>query len=282
MKSKKIVLLFLCTICIVCLISAFQLHNKPILIEKAFSNLEIKDIAPIETIYFEDLGLDNITCTGLTFDTNDESFWIADYGKSYNNSVNKPRLIEVDRELKHVIKIIKLDKINSNNFNLQGITYDSYSDNLALATGEYIYIIDKNSNIIKKINLGKYKRYLANGISYDTTNDTIWTLMYSKYLLHYDKNGKLLNKIKFNYKNQDHIYVKDNTLYASIGADYTGNNNFVLKYDLLQKKATDVYRVENSYAIEGIYLLNNKLYVVNDGYFHSAKIKKSYINIYNF
>ena len=47
---------------------------------------------PNKTIYFEDIGLDNITCTGLTFDTYDNSFWIADYGK-IDNSEKKPRII---------------------------------------------------------------------------------------------------------------------------------------------------------------------------------------------
>lgn len=281
MKNKKLFIFFFCIIFCVGIIFFIKIYNRPISIENKFSNLDIKNIMPNKTIYFEDFGLDNITCTGLTFDTYDNSFWIADYGK-IDNSEKKPRIIEIDSKFNKVIKIVNLDKINSNDFNLQGIAYDERNNNLFLATGNYVYNIDKEGNVIKKIDLGIYKKYSANGISYDISNDTIWVLMYYKYLLHYDKNGNLLGKIKFNYKDQDHIYTENNILYASMGADYAGNNNFVLKYDLTQNKVEDVYRVENSFAIEGIYLLNNKLYVVNDGYFHSAKIKKSYINIYNF
>ena len=114
MKNKKnIIILFFAIVCFF-LFVFYQTYNNAILIEKKYSKSEIKDVVPSKTIFFEDFGLDNITCTGLTYDTYDNSFWIADYGQMNDISDKKPRIIEVDKEFNKVINIINLEKINLN------------------------------------------------------------------------------------------------------------------------------------------------------------------------
>lgn len=41
-----------------------------------------------------------------------------------------------------------------------------------------------------------------------------------------------------------------------------------------------VYRVNESYAVEGILVKDSTLFVVNDGIYHEAKIKNNYVQEY--
>lgn len=68
-------------------------------------------------------------------------------------------------------------------------------------------------------------------------------------------------------------------IYISAGVDYQGNNNFVicLSKDMERKF---VYRVNESYAVEGILVKDSTLFVVNDGIYHEAKIKNNYVQEY--
>ncbi len=290
MKNKSFIisvkLAIILVVLIITTIILFIYHDsrKSIIIQNEFDEFEIKSLELIKTVYFEDFGLDNITCTGLTYDNKDHCFWIADYGSINKNDSPIPRLIEVNFELNKVIKIMPIHKIINDDANVQGITYDSKNDSIIVATGKYIYNIDKTGNEIKHFSLGKYSKYSANGVAFNNNEETLWTLLYSKYLLQYDNNDNLIKKIKMNYKDQDQIFIDTdiNHMFISVGADYNGNNNFVLDYNLNNNSNYRLYRVINSYAIEGISVVDGRMYVINDGLYHSAKIKKSYINIYNF
>ena len=122
-------------------------------------------------------------------------------------------------------------------------------------------------------------KYKSNGICVD--GDSIWVLCYSKYLLKYNKNGELLEKISFDYKDQDMITLYEDQLLITVGADYNGDNNFILSYNLKTKETTVKFKVLGSYAVEGVTVLDGELYIANDGLFHDAKIKSSYIVKYN-
>ena len=100
-------------------------------------------------------------------------------------------LLSIGNELKAILIIVLCWIVTL--FIYLFISYKKRNDYFQLLE-KSIYNIDKKGNIIEKIDLGIYKKYSANGISYDTKNDTIWALMYSKYLLHYDKKGNLLKE----------------------------------------------------------------------------------------
>ena len=65
-----------------------------------------------------------------------------------------------------------------------------------------------------------------------------------------------------------------------MGNDYNGEKNYVIKIFLDDLKIDEILKLSKSYSIEGIVKVDNKLYVVNDGFYHSAKDSRSLINIY--
>lgn len=229
-------------------------------------------------IMFNEFNENDFTCTGMTYDTKNNSIWIADYGAENDNNELNPRLLELDYEYKNVINIINLKNIMDNSFNLQGISYDEIDNSLWLATGDYIYEINKNGDIIQKYSMVKYSKYKSNGIFVD--NDKIWILCYKKYLLCLNREGDFINKYKFNFMDQDHIYIYNNKIYCTVGADYSGDNNFVFTFDLTTKVINNLYKIEGSYAIEGIIIKDNIMYIANDGKFHNDIIGHSYISEY--
>ena len=173
-----------------------------------------------------------------------------------------------------------MNDILGEDINLQGISYDKKDDSLWLATGNEIYNIEKDGTTKKNISLGRYTKYKSNGIAVD--NDFIWVLCYSEFLLKLDREGNVIKKIKFNYQDQDHICLLDNgNLYATVGADYDGENNFVFEINTQSGYNKCTYAVQESYAIEGIIVLDDKMYILNDGKYHKAKMQDSYIAVYD-
>lgn len=234
-----------------------------------------------ELIYFEDFGAEDFTCTGLTWDSNNQSFWVGDYGAMSPKESTDPRIVEVSQDLKEIKSTVNLSKIVKGNDNLQGIAYDDQSDTFWVAVGDTIKNISKEGILLSTLELGRYAKYKSNGICYDSGDDTLWILCYSNYLLHYDKNGKLIDKYNINYSDQDQICLNDDTILATVGADYHGNENYVISIDKKNGDTQVLYRLESSCAIEGICLIGGKMYITNDGLYHHANILNSYIAVYD-
>lgn len=273
-KSKTICLIFILIVLILTVFSVMIYYNKNLTLQYYITQSK-NELKSENIFYLENLGLGNFTCTGLTFSKNSNTFWIADFGATSIDEKRNPRIIEVDHEFKEVIKIIELNDI-SKDINLQGIDYDDNSDTIWIAVGNAIYNINKDGDILKQVSLQKNQN--ANGIYFDEAKEEIYILLTSKYLLKYDIDGNLISKTHLDYYNQDHIILFDNSLLLTVGADYNGDNNFVLKIEDGHKS---IFKVIDSYAVEGLSIVGNKLYIINDGYYHNAKIKKSYISVYD-
>lgn len=221
---------------------------------------------------------DDFTCTGMTYDTKDNAFWIADYGAQSGEDVLTTRLVEIDSEFKKVIDIINLEQLVDDTYNLQGVSYDLVNDTLWIATGNLVYEINKMGIIESIFEMGKYAKYQANGIA--VNGDDIWVLCYEKYLLKLDRQGNIIHRYKFGYLDQDQIYLYNNKIYCTVGADYAGNDNFVFKFDLDTEEIENEYRLEDSHAIEGIVIKDGHMYIANDGKFHDDVLGYSYISDY--
>ena len=52
-------------------------------------------------------------------------------------------------------------------------------------------------------------------------------------------------------------------------------------YDIREDKYKPVYFLSDSYAIEGITITSETMFILNDGYYHSAKVPTNQVNIYN-
>lgn len=252
--------------------------DKPKPITRTAETVELENIQNIPFHYFNEY---DFTCTGLTWDTNDQSFWIGDYGALSNTDTPHPRVVEVNGDLSKVIRTIDLSKVLSSEDNLQGVAYDKASNSLWLAVGTSVKNVSKDGDLLSEISLNKYSKYKANGICIDDSDNTIWVLCYSKYLLHYDKSGTLIKEIKMNFKDQDQIIIKEGIIYATIGADYHGNDNYVVSINKDNGEVSVIYQPIGAYAMEGLCFVNGKMYIANDGAYHNAKINESYISIYN-
>lgn len=284
-KHKKGIITVIVIIVLACVCAAGgyvinKISNKAEDIQTAYT-ATITEIIPINTIYFSEFGDDNFTCTGLTYDDEDKSYWIADYGSYSMENDPLPRIVEVDAELTSVIKSINLIDALESGSNLQGLCYDKKDNALWCAVGKSIIEFDKNGTLIKSINLGKYSKYLANGICYDSEDDSLWVICASKYILHYDKDGNVLQEIDFNYADQDHIVKQGNDLLVTVGADYRGTNNFVCRLSTEDGSIKALYRVNGSNSVEGICINDEKVLIANDGLYHSDLKGESYISVYN-
>jgi len=277
-QRKRIYALLL--IMVLILLCSYYIYNRPTDVNKLSSVKNAIELSAEKIVYLEDIGIGNITCTGLTYDSKDNTFWIGDYGALEKDQIPQPKLYEVTADFLRVLRIIQLDNLEET-ANLQGVSYDSVNDSLWIATGKYIHEIDKKGTMIQSVKLGKYESYHSNGICYDDDDDSIWVLCYSMYLLHYDKNGNLVGTFRSNYLDQDHIMYEQGGLYLSVGADYQGPNNFIVQFIPSKRQRNIKYKLTDSYAIEGICQFGGKLIVLNDGKYHSSKIAKSYISIYD-
>lgn len=242
----------------------------------------VKELNLERRVVFSEFGQNDFTCTGLTYDSTDNSFWIGDYGALNPDEQVKPRLVEIAEDFSTVIREVRLDGVLDYSANLQGVAYDSNDDCLWLAVGKKVVSVSKNGEILTQIDFYNYIDDEANGIAYNSDDDSIWVLTTSKYLLHCDKKGKILQKYSFNYFAQDHICVKDNYLFMTVGADYRGEDNYICKIDANEGQIIEVFKTDGSNAIEGVCLTDGKMMVANDGLYHSDSIGHSYITIYSY
>lgn len=239
-----------------------------------------KELIPTTIIYLDELETGNFTSTGFTYDSANQTFWIADHG---TDSGDKLRLIELDSNLKKVLQEVQIENYtNDGKLNLQGIAYDTIDDAIWIAVGDSIQEISKRGKLTKVIDLGKYKKYQANGICMDNEDHTLWVLCYNKYMLHFDREGNLLKSYPVNMKDQDMIYMYDGLIYITVGADYKGEENYCVVFDTQTENIKIWYKLYQSYAVEGIYIDDDYIYVVNDGAFHNAMIPRTYISVYEY
>lgn len=274
MRRKVCILLFLIALLPIAFLG-YRFINQP----KAVVGDADTIVLEGKSVLFNEFGSDNFTSTGLTFDKKDNVFWIGDYGALKSTYSPTPRVIEVNRDLTKVLSIIDLSNVLSNSDNLQGVAYDEITDSLWLAVGDSCKNIKKDGTLISEFDLGKYKKYKSNGICVD--KDSLWVLCYSKYLLHFDKNGQLLNKYRFDFKDQDMIFNNGNELLITVGADYNGESNYVISFDKNTGKSIVKYQTIGAHAVEGLSIVDGKMYIVNDGLYHNAKIKESYFAVYD-
>ena len=283
-KKLFIVLISLCVVAGMAFASLYvykKIDNTPKAIQSEYSG-NILEIDAENMIRFSDFGSADFTCTGLTYDSKDNSFWVGDYGAMNPNEPAVPRIIEVDRSLNSILRTVDLNDVLDSTANLQGVTYDCNSDCLWLAIGDNVVEINKEGSIVGTIELGKYAEYRANGIGYDKRDDSLWVLCATQYLLHLSKDGSILGEFNFNYSDQDHICIDDRFLYVTVGADYQGTNNYVCKVDSNEGTIVDLYQVSGANALEGICIIDDELMITNDGLYHSDVQGCSYISKYDF
>ena len=81
---------------------------------------------------------EGFTCTGLTWDTKEGVFWIANFGKARPELEEiQPSLIKISEDFSCIYAELSLVGIadETNSMNLQGISYDGTDDSLWIVLG---------------------------------------------------------------------------------------------------------------------------------------------------
>lgn len=222
---------------------------------------------------------DNVgfTCTGLFWDKEEECFFIGNAGKYKPNDKTFQASIEIVKKDFSVIKrdipcYLKFENMRD----IQGVTKSIDGTIWLCSYGENkVRHIDKKGNEIENFDIKE-----PSGIAYDKRSNTLWILTNDS-LLNCSYDGKILKMIKIRVKGQDQIFLdeQNDLIYFSAGSDYNGDS-YIYTVNLKTSVVKPLYVLKDSYAIEGITIIDNKLFVLNDGYYHDAKTPFNQVNIY--
>lgn len=237
-------------------------------------DLNASEIILLPDLYEEGKGF---TCTGLAYDEVTGTFLVGEIGALSPDDPVAGSIVRVSSDFTRIIETISITDTNA--IGPQGVTVD-ISDNT-------IWFCYPNGNIIWHIsnsgkNLGSVTTPHPTGIAYDERDDTLWILSFDGNIRHITKSGTVLKTIAFSFSEPlDQCFLDKHRglLYITAGANYSGRNNV---YCLnINTEAQYIACTVDSFAIEGIWLGNNdKMIILNDGYFHGAIVEKNQANVY--
>lgn len=213
----------------------------------------------------------------MYYDKERQQFYIGNIGKDKPGESRFHASIEiVCRNFSSISESIECYKVFEDMGDIQGVCMD---------LEETIWLCSYAENLVRQIDrdgepISEFPVDAPSGIACDNENGTLWVLT-NKYLIHYTKKGETLKKIPMEKKGQDQLYLDSahQILYISVGDNYYGDS-YIYTVDLNTGQITLRYVLKDSYAIEGITLIDNELYVLNDGYYHNAKIPFNQVNVY--
>ena len=252
-------------------------------------------ISCVDIVDFSDLTYSNkgVTCTGLSYDKKRDVWYIADIGKNIQDSYGtklyrkllkkgekyNSRIVVVSKDFHKIINTIPCSEIFPNCKDVQGVAYDKFNDSL--------WYVSPGENLIRNIDMeGRCIREITvenpSGIACNTKDDTVWVLT-SSTLYNLRKDGEILNLYSLNIKGLDQIFIDEDMdiLLITVGDNYYVNN-YLYTFSLSERKIVSKIALENSYAIEGVAILDDILFIINDGYYHKAKIPKNIVALYKY
>lgn len=243
-------------------------------------NLNASSVVELPDIYNNGHGW---TCTGLAYDAETDTFLVGDIGKALPSSSGfASKLIRVSADFSTVIEQIDLYSVFSNMQAVQGVTIDT-SDGT-------IWFCSTSENLVRHINaaaesIGFFSvSQNPTGVAYSPADDTLWILTYgsSSNILHMSKSGTVLEQYTFSYSetlDQCFLDPQRGYLYITAGENYSGRNNVYLFNTATH--AQSIACTVDSYAVEGLWIGETKMIIVNDGYYHSARDERNVANFYN-
>lgn len=248
----------------------FQKEDKAIPIPSG--TLTASETIPLPDLYETGKGF---TCTGLSKD--DNYYYIGDIGTL--SGTNYKSQIVVTRDFVSVERTIPLYSIFPDFVIIQGVTVDTSDGTLWCCdgAGNKIYHLTTGGQGRGNISITR-----PTGVAYASRDDTLWILTYENKILHVNKNGTIIESYDFAYdETLDQCFLDEyrGLLYITAGTNYTGRNN-VYCFNVISHEQYIACTVD-SYSVEGIWLGdNNKMIILNDGYYHSATVEKNQVNIY--
>ncbi|MCR5669700.1 MAG: oligosaccharide flippase family protein [Butyrivibrio sp.] len=217
------------------------------------------------------------TCTGLDYDNKEQTFVIGYCGKEKpEDDKFEAEIVTVSADFSKIISELKAFENNPKLKDIQGVALEK----------DGIWYCSFGENRIRKVdNLGQTISELEvkkpSGVAVDPEDGSLWVLT-DESLVNMAKDGLIIKTFKVKIAGQDQIFLdKDNScMYISAGDDYE-KNQFVYVFDMSEESFKCKYILNGSYAIEGIYIMDGKLIVLNDGYYHRAKEAQNTVKIYS-
>lgn len=241
------------------------------------------DLIVSETIALPDLYQTGkgFTCTGLSYDSTTDTFLVGDIGAMQPGESYHSQIVRMSSDFLTVEETIPLYETISTFGIIQGLTVDSKRGTIWVCstTENLIRQVDYQGNPISSfsVNLGS-----PTGVVYSPNDDTLWVLTYNNKIAHYSIAGSVLDSYDFAYSETlDQCFLDEyrGLLYITAGTNYTGRNN-VYCFNANTHEQSIACTVD-SYSVEGIWLGDDdKMVILNDGYYHSASVPVNQVNIY--
>lgn len=238
----------------------------------------IKQIIPLPDIELGETSK-GFTGTGLTYDREEDVFWIGNCGKNHpSDEIFYATIVKVSKDSGTILGEIKLYDIFPYMSDVQGVTIDESNNTIWFCSfaENKIRHISKSGHIISSFDINR-----PIGIAYSRISDTLWVLTKSE-LINIEKDGAIIESLNFDIDGQDQLFLDEvnNIIYLTAGSSYY-SDSYVYKIDLFKKEIDLAFILKESFAVKGIYIEDDKMYILNDGYYHQAKIPVNQINKYD-
>jgi Gluconolactonase len=223
------------------------------------------------------------TCTGLAYDADSDTFLVGDIGKALPSSPGfASQIVKMSSDFTTVKGTIPLYTSFTSMQDIQGITIDM--------TDGTIWFCSTSENLIRHINsdgtsIGSFSvSGSPTGIAYSPKDDSLWVLTYadSNNIQRISKTGTVLEQYTFSYSDtldQCFLDPERGYLYITAGANYSSRNNVYLFNT--STHAQSITCTVDSHSVEGIWIGETEMVIVNDGYYHSAYDNRNVANIYD-
>ena len=273
MNKKIVIVLCIVILVILGIILFYFLNNDKLNDAIQLYSVNIKQVPSFDQFGEQKKGF---TCTGLYYDEKEQLFYVGNIGKYKPEEKAFKATIEIiDAKFENIVGTIKLYDKYPNLKDIQGITKDSNGNIWFCSPAEnLIRLISKDGKEISKISVKN-----PTGIAYDKERKNLWVLT-NKFLINYSTEGKIIKKFFIKEKGQDQLYIEKNKILFTAGLDYNGDS-YIYEVDMETGKYKIKYILKDSFAIEGISIIDNDILILNDGYYHNAKVAENQINYYS-
>lgn len=217
------------------------------------------------------------TIVGLAYDQVDDAFWAGNIARATPGAgQGTPQLVQLSLDGTTVLNEINVAHT------MQGVAYDGLEDRLYYAapvTGK-VYKIEKDGSGEGVLFDGLSA---LNALSYDALRDALWVSEGTD-LKRYSKAGALQQTIALGFTADHIMHDRDKDwLWVTYGS--SGAAGFLRAVRVSDGSTVKIYTLHDAYAIEGVVVKDNTLYIANDGYHHFADIadpayQKNQLQIY--